>query len=62
MGTVWLAWAWRDAAGLVCTLAQHERFDGDRAAVRLASVAAALQGLIDRLAETAAPGVAPGTL
>ena len=62
VGTVWLAWAWRDAAGLVCTLAQHQRFDGDRAAVRLASVAAALQGLIDRLAETAAPGVAPGPL
>ena len=62
VGTVWLAWAWRDAAGLVCTLVQHQRFDGDRAAVRLASVAAALQGLIDRLAETAAPGVAPGQL
>ena len=53
VGTVWLAWAWRDAAGQVCSLAQHERFDGDRAAVRLATVACALQGLIDRLAETA---------
>ena len=60
VGTVWLAWAWRDAAGQVCRLAQHQRFDGDRAAVRLATVACALQGLIDWLAETAA-GPAPAT-
>ena len=60
VGTVWLAWAWRNQAGQVCTLAQHQRFDGDRAAVRLATVACALQGLIDRLAETAA-GTAPAT-
>ena len=56
VGTVWLAWAWRDAAGQIGTLAQHQRFDGDRAAVRLATVACALQGLIDRLAETAPDG------
>ena len=51
VGTVWLAWAWRAVDGQICTLAQHQRFDGDRAAVRLATVACALQGLIDRLAE-----------
>ena len=60
VGTVWLAWAWRDAAGQAHTLTQHQRFDGDRAAVRLASVACALQGLIDRLAETAPDGAGPG--
>ena len=60
VGTVWLAWAWRGADGQVSTLAQHQRFDGDRAAVRLATVACALQGLIDRLAESAAVGVLPG--
>ena len=53
VGTVWLAWAWRDHAGQPCSVAQHQRFAGDRAAVRLATVACALQGLIDRLAETA---------
>ena len=53
VGTVWLAWAWRDAAGQPCTRAALRQFDGDRAAVRLATVAAALQGLIDALAETA---------
>ena len=58
VGTVWLAWAWRDRGGQVCSLTQHQRFEGDRAAVRLATVACALQGLIDRLAETADAGAA----
>lgn len=49
VGTVWLAWAWRDAAGAVTTDALLQHFDGDRAAVRLATVAGALQGLIERL-------------
>lgn len=44
VGTVWLAWAGPEGAE-----ALHRRFDGDRAGVRRASVAAALQGLIDRL-------------
>ena len=61
VGMVWLAWAWRDAAGRPCALAQCRQFDGDRAAVRLATVAAALQGLIDRLAETAEATPAAGT-
>ena len=48
VGMVWLAWAWRDAAGAlqVDTLLQH--FDGDRSAVRQATVVAALQGLLAR--------------
>ena len=44
VGTVWFAWA-----GPVRVEALHRRLDGDRAAVRAASVAIALQGLVDRL-------------
>ncbi len=44
VGTVWFAWAGPPG---VETL--HRRLDGDRAAVRAASVAIALQGLVDRL-------------
>ena len=49
VGTVWLAWAWRNAAGQICWITSLQHFDGDRAAVRLATVGCALQGLIDRL-------------
>ncbi len=49
VGTVWLAWAWRSAAGQIDSTSELQHFDGDRAAVRLATVACALQGLIDRL-------------
>ncbi len=48
VGLVWLAWAWRDAAGAVQTDALQQHFEGDRAAVRQATVAAALQGLLTR--------------
>ena len=44
VGTVWFAWAGPRG---VETL--HRRLEGDRAAVRTASVAIALQGLVDRL-------------
>jgi nicotinamide-nucleotide amidase len=44
VGTVWFAWA-----GPHGVEALHRRLDGDRAAVRAASVAIALQGLVDRL-------------
>jgi nicotinamide-nucleotide amidase len=44
VGTVWFAWA-----GTQGVEALHQRLDGDRAAVRSASVAIALQGLVDRL-------------
>ena len=57
VGTVWLAWAWRRAAGGLATAALLQQFDGDRAAVRLATVSCALQGLIDRL--DAGPGSGP---
>ena len=59
VGTVWLAWAWRDpvAAGAVATEALLQHFDGDRAAVRRDTVACALQGLIDKLPRL---GAAPG--
>ncbi len=42
VGTVWLAW--RSPTAERCEL---HRFDGDRAAVRQATLAVALQGLID---------------
>jgi nicotinamide mononucleotide (NMN) deamidase PncC len=48
VGTVWLAWAWRAADGSVPTSAEHRCFDGDRAAVRQATVIRALQGLVER--------------
>jgi nicotinamide-nucleotide amidase len=45
VGTVWFGWA---VEGLVA--AQVMRFPGNRAAVRAATVAHSLQGLLDRLA------------
>jgi nicotinamide-nucleotide amidase len=45
VGTVWFAWA-----GPGHLQALRRQFDGDRAAVREASVRVALEGLVDRLA------------
>jgi len=45
VGTVWFAWA---GPGFLETL--RRQFDGDRTAVREASVRVALEGLVDRLA------------
>jgi nicotinamide-nucleotide amidase len=45
VGTVWFAWARKGA-----TDAALHRLEGDRAAIRQASVRIALQGLIDRMA------------
>lgn len=45
VGTVWLAWALAGSA----PEAGLQRFNGDRAAVRSAAVAAALEGLLARL-------------
>ena len=44
VGTVWFGWA--TPAG---TFNEHQRFDGDRAAVRAATVRHALAGLLQRL-------------
>lgn len=44
VGTVWLAWA--TPAGVIT---EHQRFNGDRAAVRQATVQRALSGLLQRL-------------
>ncbi len=44
VGTVWFAWA-----GPAGVEALHRQLEGDRAAIRAASVAIALQGLVDRL-------------
>jgi nicotinamide-nucleotide amidase len=45
VGTVWLAWARIDRAGLR-SHAECRRFDGDRESVRRQSVAVALEGLL----------------
>jgi len=44
VGTVWIAWAGNGFADTAC-----EHFDGDREAVRLATVKTALAGLVARL-------------
>jgi nicotinamide-nucleotide amidase len=44
VGLVWLAWGRRDGR----VDAQSEHFEGDRAAVRAATVERALEGLIER--------------
>ena len=46
VGTVWLAWARREAGGGVTVAARCERFGGDRGAVRQATVECALRGLL----------------
>jgi len=61
VGTVWLAWAWRGTDGRLHTDALLQHFAGDRHAVRQATVACALQGLLVRArsaALPASPGVA----
>ena len=55
VGLVWLAWAWRDAGGGVQVDSLQQHFAGDRAAVRQATVACALQGLLARTDRLAPP-------
>ncbi|MEN9627246.1 MAG: hypothetical protein RJA10_473 [Pseudomonadota bacterium] len=50
VGTVWLAWAWRSADGAPQVDAKRLQLDGDRAAVRHATVVAALQSLRQSIA------------
>lgn len=53
VGTVWLAWARQTQPDLpesVSVRQQHHLFTGDREQIRRATVAAALQGLLDDLA------------
>lgn len=45
VGTVWIAWQWQDKS-----LARCFQFGGDREAVRLAAVSAALEGTLSLLA------------
>jgi len=47
VGTVWFGWATPQGV-----FTEHQRFDGDRAAVRQATVAHALAGLLQRLPPT----------
>jgi len=49
VGTVWLAWGWRTAGSGVELRAEQLLLDGDRAAVRHATVVAALHRLIGAL-------------
>ena len=53
VGLVWLAWAQRAADGTITTRVQAQHFPGDRAAVRQATIACALQGLLDDLGAAA---------
>jgi len=48
VGTVWFAWSVRSGDG-VETTAERRQFDGDRDAVRRATVLHALGGILDRL-------------
>ncbi|MEN9904731.1 MAG: hypothetical protein RLZZ555_1296 [Pseudomonadota bacterium] len=48
VGTVWFGWAIQGQAWTA-----RQRFDGDRDAVRSATIEHGLQGLLDRLAQTA---------
>ncbi len=50
VGTVWFGWC---VDGHAHT--EHQRFDGDRAAVRAQTVAYAVRGLLQRLSEPAPP-------
>jgi nicotinamide-nucleotide amidase len=49
VGTVWLAWAGRDAQAQVWVRAEQHRFAGDRGQVRSATVLRALAGLGEAL-------------
>jgi nicotinamide-nucleotide amidase len=49
VGTVWLAWAGRDARARVWVRAEQHRFAGDRGQVRSATVLRALAGLCEVL-------------
>ncbi|MEN9892906.1 MAG: hypothetical protein RLY78_3201 [Pseudomonadota bacterium] len=55
VGTVWLAWSWLGAGGTPQVAAQQVQLPGDRAAVRSATVALALRGLLE-LATAPQPG------
>ena len=55
VGLVWLAWAQRAGDGAIATRGQAQHFPGDRAAVRQATIACALQGLLDDLADVGTP-------
>jgi nicotinamide-nucleotide amidase len=48
VGTVWFGWATPQGV-----FTEHQRFDGDRRAVRLATVAHALGGLLERIRASA---------
>jgi nicotinamide-nucleotide amidase len=48
VGTVWFGFARRCDGGDFCVDSEHRRFDGDRAAVRRATVEHALRGLLQR--------------
>ena len=59
VGTVWLAWAWRGGDGALHIDAECQHFGGDRAAVRQATVARALQGLLARAGQLPPRPAAP---
>lgn len=60
VGTVWLAWAWSLGQGDAECITQVQLFKGDREAVRLGSVQAALEGLLKVLDTHCAQGAGSG--
>ena len=58
VGTVWLAWAWSLGEGNADCIPQLHSFQGDREAVRLQSVQAALEGLLKVLETQSTKGAA----
>lgn len=55
VGTVWFGFGERASDGSITTHAERQRFSGDRAQVRRASVQHALQRVLERLRAPAAP-------
>lgn len=47
VGTVWLAWAWREPDGSIRLESRHETFTGDRESIRRCTVQTALQRLLE---------------
>ncbi len=58
VGTVWFGWAHTDGRGRRQAHSTHAQFAGDREGVRLATVVAALEGLLERVPQAAAKGPA----
>ena len=52
VGCVWLAWAWRDAAGVVHVRTHRAQYAGNRSEVRMQTILDAIDGLVLLSAQT----------